>query len=58
MLVNDIFAQIKTKAIEGIYIEKEIIYYLVIKNIEFDKINIEKIYCFNSKLENNITTLK
>ena len=54
MLSDTIFSQIKTKSTEGIYIEKEIIYYLITKNIEFDKIKIEKIYCFNSNLEKQI----
>ena len=54
MLTDTIFSQIKTKSTEGIYIEKEIIYFLITKNIEFDKIKIEKIYCFNSNLEKQI----
>ena len=54
MLSDKIFSQIKTKSTEGIYIEKEIIYFLITENIGFDKIKIEKIYCFNSNLEKQI----
>ena len=54
MLSDEIFSQIKTKSTEGIYIEKEIIYFLITENIGFDKIKIEKIYCFNSNLEKQI----
>ena len=55
MITQDIFRELKNKSTEGIYLEKELIYYLVTKNIEFDKIKIDKIYCFNYKLEANIT---
>ena len=54
MLSDKIFSQIKIKSTEGIYIEKEIIYFLITENIGFDKIKIEKIYCFNSNLEKQI----
>ena len=54
ILTNDIFKQIKTKSTEGIYIEKEIIFSLIINNINFDKMKIEKIYCFDPKIVNNI----
>ena len=54
MLSDKIFSQIKTKSTEGIYIEKKIIYFLITENIGFDKIKIEKIYCFNSNLEKQI----
>ena len=53
MVSDEIFSQIKTKSNEGIYIEKEIIYFLITENIGFDKIKIDKIYCFNYDLENN-----
>ena len=55
ILTEDIFRELKNKSTEGIYLEKEIIYHLITKNIEFDKINIEKIYCFYSKQEKNIS---
>ena len=54
LLSDEIFRQIKTKSTEGIYIEKEIIYFLITENIGFDKIKIDKIYCFNYNLKNNI----
>ena len=54
ILTVDIFRELKNKSTEGIYLEKEIIYHLITKNIAFDKINIEKIYCFNSKIKKNI----
>ena len=54
MLSDEVFSLIKTKSTEGIYIEKEIIYFLITENIGFDKIKIEKIYCFNSNLEKKI----
>ena len=54
MVSDEIFSQIKTKSNEGIYIEKEIIYFLITENIEFDKIKIDKIYCFDYNLKNNI----
>ena len=53
MVIDDIFHKIKTKSTEGIYIEKEIIYYLITKMINLNKITIEKIYCFDSKLNKN-----
>ena len=53
-LVTDIILKdIKNKSTEGIYIEKEIIYYLITKYISFEKLKIEKIYCFNSKINKN-----
>ena len=55
ILTENIFRELKNKSTEGIYLEKEIIYHLVTKNIAFEKISIEKIYCFNSKIEKNIT---
>ena len=51
LLTQEYFKELKNKSTEGIYLEKEIIYHLVTKNIGFEKINIEKIYCFNSKFE-------
>ena len=48
IITDAVFKHIKNKAIEGIYIEKQIIYYLVTKIIDFKKIKIEKIYCFDS----------
>ena len=54
LIIDDIFNKIKTKSTEGIYIEKEIIYYLITKIITLNKIKIEKIYCFDSKIEQNI----
>ena len=50
-----IFSELKNKSTEGVYLEKQIIYHLVIKNIEFEKINIDKIYCFDYTIEKNIT---
>ena len=54
ILTDDIFKNIKNKAIEGIYIEKQIIYYLITKIINFEKVKIEKIYCFDSELDEKI----
>ena len=51
---NTIFEKIKTKSTEGIYTEKQIIFYLLFKCINYEKISIEQIYCFNSTLEGNI----
>ena len=54
-----IFSEIKkTKSEEGIYLEKEIIYYLIINLISLNKIKIKKIYCFETKLEQNFKTPK
>ena len=55
LLTDKIFKEIKTKSTEGIYIEKKIIFYLLTKLIKLDKITIEKIYCFNSKIEQKFT---
>jgi len=55
LLTDKIFKEIKTKSTEGIYIEKEIIFYLITKLIKLDKITIEKIYCFDSKIEQKFT---
>ena len=57
LLTDKIFKEIKTKSTEGIYIEKEIIFYLITKLIKLDKITIEKIYCFDSKLNKNLQIL-
>ena len=51
VITDEIFKYIKTKPTEGIYIEKQIIYHLVIKIINFEKVKIEKIYCFDSILD-------
>jgi hypothetical protein len=51
IITEKIFSEIKSKSIEGIYIEKEIIYYLITKNIDYDKVKINRIYCFDSELE-------
>ena len=55
LLTDKIFKEIKTKSTEGIYIEKEIIFYLITKLIKLDKITIEKVYCFDSKIEQRFT---
>ena len=54
IITDDIFKYIKTKPTEGIYIEKQIIYYLITKIINFQKVKIEKIYCFDSILDKKI----
>ena len=51
LVTDNIFIDIKTKSNEGIYIEKEIIYYLITKIISLNVINIDKIYCFNNSFE-------
>ena len=51
LLTDNIFSDIKTKSNEGIYIEKEIIYYLITKIISLNVVNIDKIYCFNNSFE-------
>ena len=56
IIIDDIFKYIRTKSTEGIYIEKEIIYYLITRDINFEKVKIEKIYCFNSSLDEEIKT--
>ena len=54
IITDEIFKYIKTKSIEGIYIEKQIIYYLITIFINFEKVKIEKIYCFDSILDKKI----
>ena len=54
LTTDKIFTYIKTKSTEGIYSEKEILYYLINKFITLNKIKIDQIYCFNSKLEAKI----
>ena len=54
IITDKIFKNIKTKSTEGIYIEKQIIYYLITKIINFKKVKIEKIYCFDSILDKEI----
>jgi len=54
IITDEIFKYIKTKPIEGIYIEKQIIYHLITKIINFEKVKIEKIYCFDSILDKKI----
>ena len=55
LVTDKIFKEIKTKSTEGIYIEREIIFYLITKLIKLDKITIENIYCFDSKIEQKFT---
>jgi hypothetical protein len=55
LLTDKIFKEIKTKSTERIYIEKEIIFYLITNLIKLDKITIEKIYCFDSKIKQKFT---
>ena len=54
IITDKIFKNIKTKSTNGIYIEKQIIYYLITKIINFKKVKIEKIYCFDSILDKEI----
>ena len=56
IITDDVFKFIRTKSTEGIYIEKEIIYYLITKIINFEKAKIEKIYCFDSNVDEKIIT--
>ena len=56
IITDDTFKYIKTKSTEGIYIEKEIIYYLITRFINFEKVNVEQIFCFNSNLDEEIIT--
>ena len=51
IITDKIFKNIKTKSTEGIYIEKQIIYYLITKIINFEQVKIEKIYCFDFILD-------
>ena len=50
---NDFFNIIKTNSSKGIFIEKQIIFFLISKYLNFDKINIDKIYCFDSEININ-----
>ena len=54
IITDDTFKFIRTKSTEGIYIEKEIIYFLITKIINFEKIKIEKIFCFDSNVDEKI----
>ena len=54
IITDKIFKYIKTKSTEGIYIEKQIIYYQITNIINFKKVKIEKIYCFDSILAKKI----
>ena len=47
---NDFFKNIKTNSNKGIFIEKQIIFFLISKYLNFKKINIDKIYCFDSDI--------
>ena len=47
---NDFFKNIKTNSNKGIFIEKQIIFFLISKYLNLKKINIDKIYCFNSDI--------
>ena len=56
IITDDTFKFIRTKSTEGIYIEKEIIYFLITKIINFEKAKIEKIFCFDSNVDEKIIT--
>ena len=45
--INSIINDIKNKSTEGIYLEKQIIFFLIFRYLNYKQINIKQIYCFN-----------
>ena len=45
--INSIINDIKNKSTEGIYLEKQIIFFLIFRYLNYKQINIKHIYCFN-----------